>query len=87
MLTQPAESYVIQLFGVRERAGAVRFLRDNPAARPGAIVELTHEGAPWYVVVHGHYPDRDSARAAIETLPPPLAAFRPWARPVQSLRP
>lgn len=87
VLTQPAESYVVQLFGVRERAGAVRFLRDNPSARPAAIVELTHEGAPWYVVVHGHYPDRDSARAAIQTLPPRLAAFRPWARPVQSLRP
>ena len=85
VLAQDPQSYVIQLFGVRDRNAAVRFIKANDLGLPSAVIATTHERAPWYVLVLGHYPDRDSAKAAIDGLSPPLAALKPWARPIHSL--
>ena len=85
VLTQDPQSYVIQLFGVRDRNAAVRFVKANDLGSLSAVIAITHEGTPWYVLVLGHYPDRDSARAAIDGLSPSLATLKPWARPIHSL--
>ena len=85
VLTQDPNSYVIQLLGVRDRGSALRFIQAHDLQSNGAVIELIHEGAPWYVLVFGHYPDRDAALAAIKDLAPALARLNPWARPVLSL--
>ncbi len=86
VLTQPDKSFVIQLFGVRDRAAAERFIRSAGLSDKAAVFDLEHEAAPWYVVALGHFPDRAAARAAIAALPAPLRASGPWARSVASLR-
>ena len=83
--TRPAGGYVLQLFGVRNRVVAVKFIKDRKIGKNSAVLITNHAGAPWYVVVHGYYPDRASARAAITDLPPKLTATEPWARPIASL--
>ena len=85
LLLQAPDSYVIQLFGVRDRAGAERFVGQNDLRSVAAVIATSFEQDPWYIVVYGHYPDRDSARAAIEALPMDLKPLKPWARPVHSL--
>lgn len=51
VLTQPDDSYVIQVFGSQERAAAERFIRASGGHPEGAAVfELRRDGAPWYVV-------------------------------------
>lgn len=86
VLTRDPQSYVLQFIGVRQRDAAERFLRAHDLASRGGVIELTHEGAPWYVVVFGHFSDREAAVTAIKGLAPDLAGLDPWARPIHSLR-
>ena len=87
VLTQSDESYVIQVFGARDRAAAEAFSAPYSDLRGRvAVLAITHQGAPWYVVVTGLYPGRDAARAAIGGLSDALQAHGPWARSVASLK-
>ena len=87
VLTQDDASYVIQVFGSKEREAAERFVtREGPPAGRAATIEVERDGAPWFVVVVGHYANRDAARAAIADLAANLRRHGPWARSVASLR-
>jgi DamX protein len=83
--TRAAGGYVLQLFGVRDRMMAVKFIKDRKIHDKSAVLVTQHAGAPWYVVVYGYYPDRAAAQAAIPNLQANLAATEPWARPIASL--
>lgn len=86
LLTNPDNSYVIQLFGLRNAASARRFIERHQLQAQATVLTLEHNAAPWYVVVYGHYPDKARALAAIEALDPALSAHGAWARPVGSLK-
>ncbi len=83
--TQPGAGYVLQLFGVRDRRAAVAFIEAREIGDKSTVWTSKHEGAPWYVVVYGNYPDRAAATAAIADLPANLAITKPWPRPIASL--
>jgi len=83
--SQPKSGYVLQLFGVRDRAAAENFVRERKLAGESVVLTTEHAGGPWYVVLWGHYPDRSAAQAAIGDLPVKLAGTSPWARPIKSL--
>lgn len=83
--SQPESSYVLQLFGVRDRTAAENFVRERKLTGESAVLTTRHAGGPWYVVLWGHYPDRSAAQAAIGDLPVKLAGTSPWARPIKSL--
>ena len=82
---QPKSGYVLQLFGVRDRAAAENFVRERKLSSESVVLTTEHAGGPWYVVLWGHYPDRSAAQAAIGDLPVKLAGTSPWARPIKSL--
>ena len=84
--TRPIGSYVLQLFGVRDRVMAVKFIKDRKISGKSAVLVTQHAGAPWYVVVYGYYPDRAAAHAAIPDLISNLPTTQPWARPIASLK-
>jgi len=83
--TRPESSYVLQLFGVRDRAAAQAFIRKRGIGPRSTIITTRHADAPWYVVIYGHYRDRAAAQATIDDLPAKLAGTSPWARPIKSL--
>lgn len=83
--SQPKSGYVLQLFGVRDRAAAENFVRSRKLTGESVVHTTQHAGGPWYVVLWGHYPDRSAAQAAIGDLPVKLAGTSPWARPIKSL--
>ncbi|MDZ7751391.1 MAG: SPOR domain-containing protein [Gammaproteobacteria bacterium] len=80
------DRYVLQLMGSHERASVARLITRHELEDPSAVVDLVHEGRPWYVLIHGAYASRDEAVGAIRRLAPELRALRPWARSVASLR-
>jgi DamX protein len=86
VLAQPVESYVIQLFGGRERAAAKRFIIDHDLAETATSLQVTHEAAPWHIVILGHYRDLAGARLAISQLGSSLRRTGPWPRSVASLK-
>ncbi|MDA0820919.1 MAG: AAA family ATPase [Proteobacteria bacterium] len=84
--SRPRTGYVLQLFGVRDRAAAKAFIKNRDIGKHSDVLVTELSGQPWYVVVYKYYPDRDSAQGAITKLPPNLAGTKPWARPIESLR-
>jgi len=77
--------YTLQLVGSRNRASVEKFVRDHKIAQPYAIFERKLDGRPWYSLVAGDYPDRDSAAAARERLPESLARSGVWPRTFESI--
>ena len=86
LLKQPANGHVLQLFGVRERGAAQRFVAQHGIAEHSVLLSSTLNGKPWYLVTYGYFPNRTAALAAAATLPAPLRATHPWARSIGSLR-
>jgi DamX protein len=82
---QDPSHYVIQLVGTRDASAARKFVDSHQLGEEGAWFVTAHQDKPWYVVVYGMYPDKASARAAIETLPEALRAGSPWPRTVASV--
>jgi len=44
-----------------------------------------HDTRDWYTVVYGVYPDKESAKRAIERLPAELKSSSPWIRSFASI--
>lgn len=86
VLAQPAQSFVVQLFGSREQEAAQRFVAAHGLSGRATVVRTQHSGHPWYIVSYGHYASRAEANRAAAALPGPLAALKPWPRAVSSLK-
>ena len=78
--------YTLQLVGARDRAAIEKFIGDNAVAAPFAVFERTLNGAPWYSLVAGDYPDRTAAIAARERLPDRLERSGVWPRTFESIQ-
>lgn len=78
--------YAIQLIGVRDQASAISYMRQWQAQLklPMGYLETSLKGAPWYVVVCGHFKEHDQAKAAITAMPLELRSNKPWVRQVDT---
>ena len=83
---RPAGGYVLQLFGVRDKRAAEKFINNRKIGADSVIFESILDNAPWFVVLYGYYPDRQSASTAVAQLPTTLAELKPWPRPIASLQ-
>lgn len=79
------DHWTIQIVGVANQQNLDAFIKlqqlDDQDYR---IVETQVSGAPWWVVIYGHYPNRDAADKARYNLPTDLASDA-WLRPLSSL--
>ena len=80
LLGKSPDSYTLQLLGSHSEASVKNFIATNGAPMELSYFESRYQDRPWFVVVHGSYPDRGSAREAIDRLPPSLRELKPWAR-------
>lgn len=80
LLALPGTRYTLQLLGSQSEANARAFIAGNGGDQKLAYFESRYQDKPWFVVVYGDYPDRDSARAAIGGLSAKLRDLQPWAR-------
>jgi len=86
LLKQPRGSYTLQLAGVRDRAAALRFIQRHGLSGKATLLTTRRDGQAWYVLVHGHYPNRQAALAAAARLTPALLKeVKPWARTIGDL--
>ena len=81
---QPAQHFTLQLVGSRDRASIDQFIRRYGIAKPYAVFVRDLGGSPWYSLVSGSYPSRDSAIAARAKLPKGVAGV--WPRTFASIR-
>jgi len=79
------EHWTIQIIGVANQQNLEAFIRQQQLTdQDYRIVETVASGAPWWVVVYGHYPNREAADQARMNLPDHLA-MDAWLRPLSSL--
>jgi DamX protein len=77
--------YTLQLVGTRNRAAIDKFVQDHGISAPFAVFERQLNGAPWFSLVAGDYPNRDAAVAARARLPAALAGAGVWPRTFESI--
>ncbi|MGH8602861.1 MAG: SPOR domain-containing protein, partial [Gammaproteobacteria bacterium] len=83
---QQADRYVVQLFASRDRKAVFRFLHEQNDRLQLAWFSTASRGRPWYAVVEGLYPDRDSAHAAVAKVQSVAGISRPWPRSIASIK-
>lgn len=77
--------YTLQLVGARDRASIDRFVRKHAIKPPYAVFSRTLNGAPWYSLVAGDFPDRAAAVTARAALPAALGDSGIWPRTFESI--
>ncbi len=79
ILAFPPNEYTVQLLGAASRANVEAFVARHPAS-PLYWFETTNQGRPWFVVIHGHYPNQAAAQSAAAGLTGELGRLEPWIR-------
>ena len=77
--------YTLQLVGARDRAAIEKFVQNHGISAPFAVFERQLNGAAWYSLVAGDYPNRDAAVAARDRLPAALTGTGVWPRTFESI--
>ena len=73
--------YAIQLIGVPSRDALQTFLEHfQLTAQIVYYREETYRRRPWFALIHSLHESRESAQAALATLPPELSALKIWVR-------
>ncbi|TCK04758.1 AAA family ATPase [Marinobacterium mangrovicola] len=86
LLRWPDDGYTLQLLGARAADSVERFIRAQPQPERFYYFRTMYKGAPWHVVVYGQFASRESAMAAVQTLPEDLRKLRPWARSIAGVK-
>lgn len=85
ILALSASEYTIQLLGASSRSNVEAFVQRNGSS-PLYWFETRNQGRPWYVVIHGHYPNRAAAQAAASALQGELSSLEPWIRSLNAVQ-
>lgn len=75
-----ADDYTIQLISLTDEQSIKQYLRDHALSNNGGYIEIIINGVLHYNAIYGQYTDYQSARAAINTLPPAVQSGQPWIR-------
>jgi septal ring-binding cell division protein DamX len=63
----------------------VSFIRQHQLANKAGYFQSRRQELPWYVVIFGIYPDKQSALRAAEKLPAYAGTGKPWVRSMASV--
>ena len=81
---QARGAFTLQLLGSFNESTALEFMEEYDVG-DAVYTRTRHQGEPWFIVVHGTYPDRGAAREAIDSLPERVRAMGPWPRAYEDL--
>ena len=80
LLSQPADSYTLQIGSVTNERDIIKFIRENHLEQQAAYIKVEIKGVTRYNAVLGSYSDYSAANAAIKSLPAQLRNVKPWVR-------
>ena len=81
---QAEGAFTLQLLGSFNESTALEFMEEYDVG-DAVYTRTRHQGEPWFIVVHGTYPDRAAAREAVDALPERVRAMDPWPRAYEDL--
>ena len=86
ILQRRPERYTLQLVGVGEELAVKRFLEQHRLQGVVAYVRTRRDGAPWFTVLYGDYPNREAALKGRDALPRALRRSGVWPRTFGSVQ-
>ncbi len=86
LVDQRPAAYTLQILGVSDEQAAMQFIRNGRFSTDVVYFESRRHGRPWFAVLHGVYPDRGAAMAALERLPASLRKIGAWPRSLRSVQ-
>jgi len=79
--------FTLQLIGVSELKSIGKFIQEYALKGELFHIKMIRKEAPWYILLSGSYPDRETAKAAIfQDLPRSLQKRGVWARSFGSIQ-
>jgi septal ring-binding cell division protein DamX len=86
LLAYPSANYTVQIVGASSEANIQAFVKAAQLSVTTGHFETRLNGKPWYVVVAGNFPDRESATAFLSALPDSAKASGPWVRSLAGIQ-
>ncbi len=86
VMSQPADTYTLQLSSVLNESDALRFIRTHNIESNSAYVRVIIKDIVRFNVLYGNYDSLDNARMGIESLPSELQQLKPWVRNMAKLQ-
>ncbi len=86
LLASDPRHYTLQLAALSELERVPRFIHQHQLNGELAYFTFLREGTRYFALLKGIYPDRSSARQAIEALPPEIREASAWIRPVAEIQ-
>lgn len=80
VLSQPADSYTLQIGSVTDEQDIIKFIRENHLENEAAYIQVEINGVTRYNAVLGVYGNYSDANKAISSLPADLRNIKPWVR-------
>jgi len=80
VLSQPPESYTLQIGSVTDEKDILKFIRENHLEQEAAYIQVEINGVTRYNAFLGVYSDYSGATQAIKSLPTELQNIKPWVR-------
>lgn len=78
--SQNPQHFTIQLLGSHNLEALRSFMQQHQLEKQVSFYRTRRDGKQWFVLLHGSYPDRSQAKAAIEKLPAEIRKSKPWPR-------
>jgi len=86
ILAFSSSEYTMQLLGSKKEESIHKIMAKLPDDTNLMYFEKTHKGAPWFVLVYGHYTSRAAANAAAAKMPAALNGIKPWVRGISGVQ-
>ena len=86
LLSYPSANYTVQIVGAASEANIQAFVTAAQLSVSAGYFGTLLNGKPWYVVVAGNFPDRESAAALLSALPDSAKASGPWVRSLAGIQ-
>ncbi|MCU7876473.1 MAG: AAA family ATPase [Candidatus Thiodiazotropha sp. (ex Lucinoma borealis)] len=86
IVSRPPESFTLQLIAVENLDSLQVFIDRNRLGDEAYTFKTIRNGAPWYALLWGVYPDRNKAEEAVTSLPSAVRKGGVWVRSFASLQ-
>ena len=85
LLQNNSNDWTLQLIGARDPETLLKFALKHQLSNNSAWYKTWLSSKPYYVIVHGQFNSRDSAREGIQLLSPTLRNAKPWVKSMKSV--
>jgi septal ring-binding cell division protein DamX len=86
IMSQPDESYTIQLIATSNEAALQRFISENNLHDSAVYYQTRKNGGNWYTLIQGSFKSSTLARSAIRKLASSLQTAKPWIKPIADIQ-